>query len=198
MVVAHLGNGASMAAVLDGASIDTSMGLTPTGGLVMGTRAGDVDPGVLFHLLRDLGLPLEAVIQMTTVSGGLRGLSGTTADMRELLDRSATDPRATDAVDIFCYHIRKYIGAYVAALGGLDTLVFTGGIGENAAVIRERACRGLECFGIQLDSERNAAHAAVISPDCAAVTVRVMRTNEELMIARHVARVLASAESAEG
>jgi acetate kinase len=164
----------------------------------MGTRAGDLDPGVLFHLMRDLELPLEAVIQMATVSGGLRGLSGTTSDMRELLERSATDTRAGEAVDIFCYHARKFIGAYVAALGGLDALVFTGGIGENAAVIRERICSGLECFGLRLEPARNAAHAAVISPDCEPVTVRVMRTNEELMIARHVARVLAPAESAQG
>lgn len=198
MIIAHLGNGASMTAVRDGSSIDTSMGLTPTGGLVMSTRAGDLDPGVLFHLMRDLELPLEAVIQMVTVSGGLRGLSGTTSDMRELLERSVTDTRAAEAVAIYCYHARKFIGAYVAALGGLDALIFTGGVGENAAVIRDRICRGLECFGIHLDPARNASHAAVISPDCEPVTVRVMRTNEELMIARHVARVLASAESVEG
>jgi acetate kinase len=191
-IVAHLGNGASMVALRDGASVDTSMGLTPAGGFVMGTRSGDLDPGVMLYLLRGRGASVAEVAEAVNVSGGLLGISGTSQDMRDLLARSAADPRAAEAVAIFCYQVKKFLGAYVAALGGLDTLAFTGGIGENASAIRERICESLECLGIRLDHERNDASAAVISADDAPVTVRIVKTNEELMIVRHTRRVLTS------
>ena len=191
-IVAHLGNGASMVALRDGRSVDTSMGLTPSGGFVMGTRSGDLDPGVVLHLLRGRGLTVAQVAEVVNATGGLLGISGTSAHMRDLLARSAADPRAADAVSVFCYQVKKFLGAYVAALGGLDTLVFTGGIGENAPLVRERICDSLECFGIALEPDRNDASAPVISTDGAPVTVRVVTTNEELMIARHTWRVLTS------
>jgi len=189
-IVAHLGNGASMAALRDGRSIDTSMGLTPLGGFVMSTRSGDLDPGIMLYLLRERSLSIDEVSSMVTTAGGLRGLSGISGDMRELLARSATDPRAAEAVDVFCYQVRKFLGAYVAALGGLDTLVFTGGIGENAPVIRARICDGLECFGVLLDAERNDKNTTIISANGAPVAVQVIPTNEEIMIAHHTARTL--------
>jgi acetate kinase len=189
-IVAHLGNGASMAALRDGRSIDTSMGLTPLGGFTMSTRSGDLDPGILLYLMRERGYSLDAVSAMVTTAGGLRGLSGTSSDMRDLLARRGTDTCAADAVAVFCYQVRRFLGAYVAALGGLDTLVFTGGIGEHAPAIRARICDRLGCFGIQVDPVRNDANAAVISSAGAPVTVHVIHTNEELMIAHHTARAL--------
>jgi Acetate kinase len=191
-IVAHLGNGASMAAVRDGRSIDTSMGFTPIGGFMMGTRSGDLDPGILLYLLRQRSLHIDEVSAMVTESGGLLGLSGTSSDMRDLLTRSTTDHRAAEAVAVFCYQARKFLGAYVAALCGLDTLVFTGGIGENSPEIRARICDALDCLGIRIDTVRNEANASTISAAGAPVNVHVIRTNEELMIALHTARVLES------
>jgi acetate kinase len=191
LVVAHLGNGASMAAIRDGTGLDTTMGFTPTGGLVMGTRSGDLDPGVLLHLLQQRGMSPAALNHLVNKEAGLLGVSGTSADMRDLLDRERTDPRAAEAVDLFCYQARKLLGGLVAVLGGIDTLVFTGGIGEHAAEIRRRICAGLEFLGVRLDAEPNAAHASIISCEGGPVRVRVLRTNEELMIARHTSAVLA-------
>ena len=189
-VVAHLGNGASLAAIRDGVSVDTTMGLTPSGGIVMGTRTGDLDPGVLIHLLAHRGYDAPALERLIDRESGLLGVSATSADMRELLGARAGDPRAAEAVDLFCYEVRKQIGAFAAALGGLDTLVFTGGIGEHAAPVRWEACLGLEHLGIRLDAARNDGHAPVISADDSRCLVRVVPTNEDLMIARHTRRVL--------
>jgi acetate kinase len=189
IIVAHLGNGASMTAIRGGASVDTTMGFTPTGGLVMGTRTGDLDPGVLLHLLHD-GTSPDALARLVHHEAGLFGASGVSGDMRDLLDQESTDPRAADAVALFCYVARKFLGGLVAVLGGLDTLVFTAGIGEHAAPVRERICAGLECFGAELDPERNAKHAPIISRDGSRAVVRVMTTDEDLMIARHVRRLL--------
>ncbi|HEX5436599.1 MAG TPA: acetate/propionate family kinase [Gemmatimonadaceae bacterium] len=189
-IVAHLGSGASMAALREGRSIDTSMGLTPLGGFMMSTRSGDLDPGILLYLMRERGRSLDDVSAMVTTAGGLLGLSGTSADMRDLLARCSADTRAAEAVSIFCYQARRFLGAYVAVLGGLDTLVFTGGIGEHAPIIRECICRDLDCVGIRIDPARNDADAAIISERDARVTVHVIQTNEEFMIAHHTARVL--------
>jgi len=190
VIVAHLGNGASMTAVRSGAGIDTTMGFTPTGGLVMGTRSGDLDPGVLFYLLRSRGLSVDALSTMVNSKSGLLGLSGSTSDMQELLERAPNDGDAELAVAVFCYTAQKFLGGLAAALGGLDVLVFTGGIGEQAPQIRERICADLEFLGVRVDPQRNATNAGVISPDVAPVTVRVCATDEDLMIARHTRSLL--------
>jgi acetate kinase len=190
VVIAHLGNGASMAAVGGGRGVDTSMGFTPTGGLVMGTRTGDLDPGVLLYLLQSEGMSPADVNRLVNAQSGLLGVSESSADMHDLLDREHDDPRAVAAVALFCYTAKKVLGALAAVLGGIDTLVFTAGIGERATPVRERICAGLEYLGIELDPERNAESAAVISREGAPVTVRVVETNEDLMIARHTRRVL--------
>ena len=190
VVLAHLGSGASMAAVLDGRSIDTSMGFTPCAGLPMSTRSGDLDPGVGAYLSRTEQLSASDFFSMTSHESGLLGLSETSGDMRELLKHEATDARAAEAVELFCYQAKKCIGAYAAALGGIDTLVFAGGIGETAATVRSRICGGLDFLGIALDAERNAAHAGLISCDSTPVRVKVIRTDEELMIAQFVSRAL--------
>ena len=190
LVVAHLGNGASLAAIRDGHSIDTTMGFTPAGGIVMATRSGDLDPGVLLYLLRTRHLDANGLNRMVNINGGLAGISGASGDMRTLLDRSATDEHAREAVDVFCYQIRKSIAACAAALGGLDCLVFTAGIGEHSATVRAQACENLGWCGLTIDPDRNAANAPVISPPGATVTVCVLPTNEELMIARHVTTLL--------
>ncbi len=190
VIVAHLGNGASLAAILGGKSVDTTMGFTPAGGLVMSTRSGDLDPGILIYLLRHRGLDAEELDQVVNKRAGLLGVSGTSADMRELLQREDQDPHAADAVALFCRQARKFVGALAAVLGGLDTLVFTAGIGENAPPVRGRICEGLEFLGVRVDSERNRRNDAVISPDGAPVTVRVMGTDEERMIARHTRDVV--------
>jgi acetate kinase len=190
VVVAHLGNGASMAAVRGGVGVDTTMGFTSTGGLVMGTRSGDLDPSVPLFLLKERGLTPTEVSDLVNKQAGLLGVSGTSADMRDLLDRESYDGRAAEAVALFCYQAKKFLAALAAALGGLDALVFTGGIGEHAAPVRERVCEGLGFLGIRLDPDRNAAHAPVISSDEAAVTVRVVPTDEDLMVARHTRRLI--------
>ncbi len=190
MVIAHLGNGASMAAVRDGVGVDTTMGFTPAGGLMMGTRTGDLDPGVLLYLLESQHLTTAALETLITQQAGLLGVSGIGGDMRDLLDRESTDPHAAEAVELFCYQARKFLGALVAVLGGLETLIFTGGMGEHAAPVRQRICDGLQFLGVSLDPERNAGHAAIISAAHSAVQVRVMKTNEDLMIAQHTYRIV--------
>jgi len=190
VVLAHLGSGASMAAVQGGRSIDTSMGFTPSSGFPMSTRSGDLDPGLATYLERTEGMSGAKFHDMVNHESGLLGMSETSADMRDLLARQATDVRAAEAVAVFCYQAKKCVGAYAAALGGLDTLVFAGGIGEHAAPVRERICQGLGFLGIELDPALNAADAAVISTPASRVTVRVIATDEELMIARSVCRVL--------
>jgi len=190
LIIAHLGSGASMAAVRDGVSIDTTMGFSPTGGLMMGTRSGDIDPGVLLYLLRERGLSADGLSELVNARAGLLGVSGTSADLRDLLAREGSDARAADAVGLFCYQARKFLGALAAVLGGLDSLVFTGGIGEHAAPIRSRICAGLEFLGLQIDERRNAEHAPIISAEHSRVMVRVIPTDEALMIARHTYRLL--------
>lgn len=194
VILAHLGNGASITAVRAGKSVDTSMGLTPTAGLPMSTRSGDLDPGLGWYLARTANMTAKAFHDMVNHESGLLGVSETSADMQDLLACEADDVRAAEAVALFCYQAKKQIGAYAAALGGLDTLVFAGGIGEHAAVVRARMVEGLDFLGIELDASRNAVHAGVISTDTSRVTVRVIRTDEEQMIARSVCRVLALAE----
>jgi len=190
VVLAHLGNGASMAAVRGGKSIDTSMGFTPTAGLVMSTRTGDLDPGLIYYLERTERIDIGRFQRMVNHESGLLGVSGTSSDLRDLLAREKRDPRAADAVALFCYQARKWLGSFAAALGGLDTLVFAGGIGENSAIIRERICAGLGFLGIAIDRARNARNSPLISPEPAGVKVRVIHTDEELMIARSVTRIL--------
>ena len=189
-VIAHLGNGASMVAVREGQPLDTTMGFTPSGGFMMGTRSGDLDPGVLLHLLVHEGWDAAALECLVNREAGLLGVSGLTSDMRTLLEQRADDPRAALAVEMFCYQLRKHVGALAAVLGGLDTLVFTGGIGERAAPVRCEVCEGLGHLGVRLDRGRNDAHAAVISASDSACTVRVVPTDEGLMIARHTRAVL--------
>ena len=190
VILAHLGNGASLAAVRDGSSIDTSMGFTPTAGVAMSTRSGDLDPGLVWYLARSEKMSALQFSEMVNFQSGLLGISGTSSDMRDLLECEANDVRAAEAVALFCYQIRKQIGAYAAALGGLDTQVFSGGIGENAAVIRARICEGLAFLGIELGVEQNEANAGVISRAHSRVAVHVIHTDEEQMIARMVCRVL--------
>ncbi len=190
IILAHLGNGASVAAVLDGKSVDTSMAFTPTAGLVMSTRSGDLDPGLVVYLARTVEMTAAEFQHMINAEAGLLGISETSSDMRDLLAREREDERAADAVEIFCRQVRKFIGAYAAELGGLDTLVFSGGIGENSPVIRSRICEGLEFLGIRLDAPRNESSAGLISADHMPVQVRVVKTNEELQIARHTQAIV--------
>ena len=187
-VIAHLGNGASMVALQDGVSIDTSMGLTPAGGFMMGTRSGDLDPGVLLHLLR-AGYSADKLEELLNHEAGLLGVSGGSSEMRALLEKRKTDPAADLAVQMFCYQARKFVGAFAAALNGLETLVFTGGIGEHAAAVRAEICSGLEHLGIEVDGAANKRNAEVISAEGSRCVVRVVETDEDLMIARHTRRV---------
>ncbi len=184
MILAHLGNGASLAAVQDGKPIDTSMGLTPTGGIPMSTRSGDLDPGIIWYLARTEKMSAKQFNEMVNFQSGLLGVSETSSDMRDLLSREKEDNRAAEAIALFCYQVKKWIGSFAAALGGLDTLIFTGGIGENAPLIRWRICEGMEFVGLSLDPSLNDANAAIVSRKDNPVTVRVMKTNEELVIAR--------------
>jgi acetate kinase len=190
VILAHLGNGASLAAVRGGRSIDTSMGFTPTAGLVMSSRSGDLDPGLVSYLARTEQMSATQFQEMVNHASGLLGVSETSSDMRDLLDRETQDVRAAEAVALFCYQAKKWIGAFAAALGGLGTLVFAGGIGESAPLIRERICDGLGFLGIELNQQRNAKNAPLISPDAGRVKVRVIRTDEVVMIAKSTTRVL--------
>ncbi|MEP7364917.1 MAG: acetate/propionate family kinase [Acidobacteriota bacterium] len=189
VILAHLGSGASLAAVLDSNSIDTSMGFTPAAGLPMGTRTGDLDPGVAWYMMRSGNLTPEKFNNLINHESGLLGVSGISSDMRDLLERQVSDIPAAEAVELFCYQTRKWIGAFAAVLGGLDTLVFAGGIGENSSEVRARVCNGLPFLGVELDQARNGANAPVISSISSRATVRVIRTDEELMIARAVSRL---------
>jgi acetate kinase len=184
IIVAHLGNGASLAAVRCGRSMDTTMGMTPTGGILMGTRTGDLDPGILLYLLREKHLTSDALAEIVDHHSGLLAVGGS-SDMKTLLDRRDGDAGARLAVDMFTYAVRKSIGAFAAALGGLDLLVFTGGIGERSAQVRWEACEGLEWMGVKLDAERNQRGVDVVSARESPVVVRVIPANEELVIARH-------------
>ncbi|MBI5676359.1 MAG: acetate/propionate family kinase [Nitrospirae bacterium] len=197
VILAHLGNGASMAAVHDGKSIDTSMGFTPAGGLPMGTRTGDLDPGVAWYLMQTENLSPEQFNNLINHESGLLGVSETSSDMRDLLERQAADVRAAEAIALFCYQAKKWIGAFAAALRGLDTLVFSGGIGENAAEVRARICEGLEFLGIELEEKQNADNDAIISTESSRVIVRVIHTDEELMITKTVCGILGLAHERE-
>jgi acetate kinase len=190
VILAHLGNGASLAAVRDGKSIDTSMGFTPTAGLVMSSRSGDLDPGLVSYLARTEQMSATQFQEMVNHTSGLLGVSETSSDLRDLLARESVDVRAAEAVALFCYQAKKWIGSFAAALGGLDTLVFAGGIGENAPLIRSRICDQLGFLGIELDESRNVKNAPLISTDGSRAAVRVIGTDEEIMIARSVIRVL--------
>jgi acetate kinase len=190
VILAHLGNGSSLAAVRNARSVDTTMGFTPIGGVTMSTRTGDLDPGVGTYIAREGGLSPEALEDLLSHRSGLLGISGVTGDMRLLLDREPHDPASRLAVAMYAYSILKSIGALSAVLGGLETLVFSGGIGEHAPAVRARICDGLEFLGVALDAERNAADAPVISADSGRVAVRVMHTDEEQMIAKLVCQVL--------
>jgi len=190
VILAHLGSGASLAAVRGGKSVDTSMSLTPAAGVPMSTRSGDLDPGLVWYLARTERMSAKQFNEMVNAQSGLLGISETSPDMRELLDRATHDARAADAVALFCYQVKKWIGAFAAALGGLDTLVFAGGVGEHAPTVRARICDGLAFLGIELEAKRNAANEGVISAAAARVAVRVMHTDEELIIAESVCRVL--------
>jgi acetate kinase len=190
VILAHLGNGASLAAVHRGKPVDTSMSFTPAAGVPMSTRSGDLDPGLALYLARTEKMSANQFNEMVNFQSGLLGVSETSSDMRDLLEFEAQDVRAAEAVTLFCYQVKKWIGAFAAALGGLDTLVFAGGIGENAPTVRARICDGLGFLGIELQEKRNAAGEGVISAAASRVAVRVIRTDEELMIARSVSRVL--------
>jgi acetate kinase len=191
VILAHLGSGASLAAVLDGRGIDTSMGFTPAAGLVMGTRSGDLDPGLMSYLALTESMTAAQFQTLVNHESGLIGISESSADVRDLLEREGADARAREAIDLFCYQARKWIGAFAAALNGVDTLVFAGGIGENSAPVRRRICDGLQFLGIEIDDTLNQQHAARISTG--AVAVRVIRTDEESVIAdltRHVLEMI--------
>jgi acetate kinase len=191
IVLAHLGNGSSLAAIRDGSSVDTTMALTPIGGVVMSTRSGDLDPGVVTYIGRTEGLRADQVDEILSARSGLLGLSETTGDMQQLLAREDDDALARHAVQAYVYSVVKAIGGFAAVLGGLDTLVFSGGIGEHASAVRARICAALTFLGVVLDPAANDSHRGVISQDASRVTVRVIPTNEELMIARATYRVLA-------
>ncbi len=191
VILAHLGNGASLAAVRGGKSIDTSMGFTPAAGVPMSTRSGDLDPGLVLYLAQSEHMTAEQFHKMVNHESGLLGVSETSSDLRDLLGREANDVRAAEAVALFCYQVKKWIGAFAAALGGLDTLVFAGGIGENAPVIRARICADLDFLGIQFDQNRNTTGEPVISADASRVRVRVIHTDEDVIIAKAVLRIVA-------
>lgn len=190
VILAHLGNGSSLVAVRHGQGVDTTMAMTPASGIPMGTRSGDLDPGLAWYLARTEGMSTEQFHYMVNRESGLAGISETSSDMSDLLASEATDVRAAEAVALYCYHVTKAIGSLAAALGGLDTLVFSGGIGENAPEIRRRICAGLGFLGVTIDINKNARNAGVISADTATVTVRMIRTDEEAMIARSTLRIL--------
>ena len=190
IVLAHLGNGASLAAVHHRKSVDTSMSFTPTAGVPMSTRTGDLDPGLVWYLARTENMSAKDFNDMVNFQSGLLGISETSSDMRDLLEKETQDVRAAEAVALFCYQVKKWIGSFAAALGGIETLVFSGGIGQNAPAVRARICDGLEFLGIELEEKHNAANAGVISPASSRVVVRVIPTNEEQMIAKTVCQVL--------
>jgi acetate kinase len=190
VILAHLGAGSSLAAVHEGRCIETTMGFTPTAGLVMATRSGDIDPSLVRYLVRERGLTIDQFHDLVNHQSGLLGVSETSPDIRDLLSRQGNDVRAAEAVALFCYRAKTWLGALAAALGGLDTLVFAGGIGENSAEVRSRMCVGLDFLGIALNEHRNSTSAPVISSDHGRVTVRVIPTDEESLIARAAAEFI--------
>lgn len=190
VILAHLGSGASLAAVKDGKSIDTSMGFSPAAGIPMGTRTGDLDPGVAWYLMKIESLTPKQFNHLINHESGLLGISETSSDMRELIKCQDVDSRAAEAVELFCYQTKKWIGSFAAALHGIDTLVFSGGVGENSPEVRERICHGLQFLGIQLDKTKNLGNEPIISATGSTVSVRVIQTNEELIIAKLVSHAL--------
>lgn len=190
VILAHLGSGASLAAVREGKSIDTSMGFTPSGGITMGTRPGDLDPGVAWYIMKSENLTPKQFNKLINHDSGLLGISESSSDMKDLLAKENDDVRAAEAVELFCYQAKKWIGSFAALLGGLDTLVFAGGIGEKSPVIRSRICKGLEFLGIKLEEDLNTVNAQVISKDNGQAIVRVIQTDEEWMIAKTASRIL--------
>lgn len=190
IILAHLGNGASMAAVKDGLALETTMGFTPASGLPMSRRSGDLDPGLLSYLAQAEGMTVERFHRMVNIESGLLGISEISSDMRDLLTQEQGDPRAAEAVGLFCYQARKWIGALATVLGGLDTLVFSAGIGEHSPVIRARICDGLEFLGLVINEQANATNQSIVSAEDSHVTVRVMRTDEEREIAESVGQLL--------
>ncbi|MGA9631341.1 MAG: acetate/propionate family kinase, partial [Candidatus Acidiferrales bacterium] len=190
LIIAHLGNGASMTAVNNGKSVDTSMGFTPLEGLVMGTRSGDIDPAAVIYLDQHDRLSPRDIDALLNKQSGLLGVSGTSSDMRDLLEKEARDEHAAEAVALFCYRAKKYVGAYAAALGGLDALIFAGGIGENAPPVRERVCAGLDFLGLEIDPAANRSNAPVISSARTHVKIKVIKTDEDIVIAQHVLAIV--------
>ena len=190
VILAHLGNGASMAAIKEGKSIDTSMGFTPASGIMMGTRPGDLDPGVAWYIMQSEHLTPKQFNNLINHESGLLGISETSSDMHDLLALEKEDIRVAEAISLFCYQAKKWIGAFAAALGGLDTLVFAGGVGENAPVIRSRICEDLEFLGIELDKKQNEANEPVISAKNGKAVVRVIHTDEEGMIAKKISQLI--------
>jgi len=194
LILAHLGNGASLAAVKDGKSIDTSMGFTPASGIMMGSRPGDLDPGVAWYIIQSEHLTLRQFNHLINHESGLLGISETSSDMYDLLGLEKEDIRAAEAISLFCYQTRKWIGAFAAVLGGLDTLVFAGGIGENSPIVRSIICENLEFLGIELDEKRNKANAPIISTNTSKTVVRMIHTDEEWMIAKIVLQMIGHKE----
>ncbi len=190
VIIAHLGSGASMVAVKDGEGVDTTMGFTPAGGLVMSTRTGDLDPGIFPHLLMHKKWPASAINEMINQKSGLLGVSGISASMKDLIEKQDSEPNAKEAIELFCYQARKFLGALTAVLGGLNTLIFTGGIGEKSPEIRQHVCRTMAYAGIELDNNANTQNADIISTNDSRVTVRVMETNEEYMVALHAGNLV--------
>lgn len=190
VILAHLGSGSSLAAVLNGKSIDTSMGFTPASGVLMSTRAGDLDPGLGLYLSLTEKMDAKDFNDMVNFKSGLLGISETSSDMKDLLAIENQDVRAKEAIELFCYQVKKYIGAFAAALGGIDTLVFAGGIGESAPSVRMRICQGLGFLGIDLDQDRNSTHAGLISKSKSSVQVRVIHTDEEIMMAKAIGQLV--------
>jgi acetate kinase len=195
VIIAHLGNGASMAAVFQGKSVETTMGFTPASGLVMGSRSGDLDPGVIDFLLREGKISAKGLGNFIFQECGLKGVSALSSDLRELTAARQKNPLAQKAIDLFCYQARKSLGSLVAVLDGVETLIFTGGIGENASLPRAEICRGLHHLGLRLDAGANERHEPVISSPDSSLVVRVMKTNEELVIARHTASLVFSPQA---
>ncbi len=195
VILLHLGNGASLAAVRAGKGIDTSMGFTPAAGVPMSTRSGDLDPGLILYLAQTEHMTVQQFDNMVNHQSGLLGVSETSSDLRDLLESEASDVRASEAVSLFCYQLKKWIGAFAAALGGVDIIVFAGGIGENAPIIRERICEGLGFLGIGLDHKRNAAGGPLISSDLSRTQVRVICTDEEVIIAKAAFKILAGSQT---
>jgi acetate kinase len=190
LIFAHLGSGASLAAISQGQPIDTTMGFTPASGILMSTRSGDLDPGIISFLNQSYGTTIEEFDHMINFESGLMGVSAISSDMKTLLDQETDNDQAAEAIELFCYQIRKAVGALSATLGGVDKLVFTGGIGEQSAIIRSRVCAGLEYLGIMIDEASNAKYLDVISTSASPVEIRIIATDENLTIAREVQQLI--------